>query len=157
MTRMARRPLRLRVRERDEGGTTSRPQPLPPGSAARQVAERTWRCTSCAAGCAVRGGTVACTCLPRLRGRLTRRARNAMANTIARVPMRTRPRTRMLRSISPRKAAGFRADAFLRAPGQDGLEHGARTGLRLGTSSDEPRDCFSHRRRVGPALPGDVE
>jgi hypothetical protein len=41
MTRIARLPLRRKVRERDEGGTTSRPQPLPPGSAARQCAERT--------------------------------------------------------------------------------------------------------------------
>ena len=41
MTRIARLPLRRRVRERDDGGTTSRPQPLPPGSPARQVAERT--------------------------------------------------------------------------------------------------------------------
>ena len=40
MTRIARRPLRRRVREREEGGTTRRPQPLPPGIAARQVAER---------------------------------------------------------------------------------------------------------------------
>ena len=36
MTRIVRLPLRRSVRERDEGGTTSRPQPLPPGSAARQ-------------------------------------------------------------------------------------------------------------------------
>ena len=41
MTRIARLPLRRRLREREEGGTTSRPQPLPPGSAERQCAERT--------------------------------------------------------------------------------------------------------------------
>src|SRR3954468_16584191 len=118
MTRIARLPLRRRVRERDEGGTTSRPQPLPPGKAARQVAAPAcWREDGCTACGLARGCTVACTCVPRRRGRLTSRARKAMAKTIARVPRRTRPMTRMLSSIAAREAAVLRADAFLRPPG----------------------------------------
>ena len=62
--------------------------------------------------------------------------------------------TRMLRSISASKAAVSRADVFLRTPRRR-LEPG--TKLLLGASTDQPCDCFPHRRRVGPALPGDVE
>src|ERR1051325_1748019 len=148
MPRAVRLPLRRKVREREDGGTTRRPQPLPPGKAARKVVDRRCCDDRRAAGCTLRGGTdVACTCLWRRRGRVTSRARNAMAKTIARVPSRTRPSTRMLRSISAPKAAVLRADLFLPQP---------RGGLDPAIST-HPGDRVPHGRGVRAAWPGDVE
>src|SRR3954469_1928391 len=92
--------------------------------------------------------------MPRRRGRLTSRARNAMAKTIARVPRRTRPMTRMLSSISAREAAVLVLTHFFVCPGR---QNPAPARRLLTAPWDQPCYGFAHRRRVGPALPGDVE